>query len=332
MSERRTALQADVALVDGASRLLRARSIRAAPGVRGLPILLVPSLLQHWTILDLVPEASLAASLSEAGFDVFVLDWGELASERCLTWDEAVQRLQRMRRKVLRLTRRPALALVGYSQGATLAAVAAALEPALLAALVDIAGPIDFAVPGLLGPLTDRRWCDADALADAGGVPAGAFRAMVAVMHPGATAISAWRAVADPDPATRAHFAALEAWAADGVEVPPEILRTWLKRFYQDNALSAGKLTVAGRRVNLGAITAPTLVVTAEADTICPPAAAAALLLHVQQTTRGASRHLTVPGGHVSGIAGPGSRDTLHHPLIAWLRESQATTEAHAGA
>ena len=317
---RRPVTAADVVLEDGASRLLRVRG-----GGRGPAVLLVPSMLQRWYILDLIEGASLAGAMIDENLQVFVLDWGALGEERWLDWDHAVGRLARALR---RLTRTPGVeraALVGYSQGATLAAVAAALDPDRVSALVDIAGPIDFGVAGVLSPLTDRRLCDADLLADAGGVPAGAFRAMIAALHPGATALSTLSAFAHPDVRTRAVFAALERWADDPVQLPPEVLRVWVKRLYQDNALVARRLSVSGRKVELGRITAPTLVVTAERDTICPPESATALLAHVSARTR---EHFSVPGGHVSGVAGPASGELLHRPLARWLHEHAHTAAA----
>lgn len=310
----------DVVEQEGGTRLLRmGRGPRAAHRPQ-VPVVLVPSLLQRWYILDLVAETSLVGALLEVGLDVFVVDWGDLGDESCLTWDDVIGRLGRLRKRAMKLARpraRPRTSLlVGYSQGATVAAISAALEPESVAALVDLAGPIDFAAAekSALGPLT--RLCFADQLADAGGVPAGAFRAAVAAMHPGATALSMFSALAHPDAATRAHFLALERWANDAVALPPEVLRVWLGRLYQENALACGRLVVAGKRVDLSAVRAPTLVVTAERDTICPPASAAALLALVGTTD---VTHRVVPGGHVSGIAGPGSAEALHRPLAAWL-------------
>ncbi len=302
----------DIVLRDGASRLLRAP--RGGTGTAA--VLLVPSMLQRWYILDLLETTSLVRVLSETGFDVFVLDWGELAVDARLTWDEAVGRVSRALRHIAKVTgcRRPGL--VGYSQGATLAAIVAALEPRRVGALVNLAGPIDFSVRGVLAPLTDQRLCDADALADAGGAPAGIFRSLVAALHPGATALSALSAVAHPNPEMRRAFTALERWADDPVPLPPEVLRTWVKRLYQDNALVSGRFSVGGLKVDLGAINAPVLVMTAERDTICPTASSVALLSVASSATK---RHVSVPGGHVSGMAGPMSREAVYRPLAAWL-------------
>lgn len=307
----------ETAWSDGASRLLRfapAAKDRASParGASGRPLLLVPSMLQRWHILDLVPGESLVAATVEAGFDVFVLDWGELADERHLNFAHVMSRIDRMARKVRRLCGRwPGL--VGYSQGGTLAAIHAALHPAEVADLVLIAAPISFAHGGAMAPLVDPRLVDADLLADAGGVPPATFRAMVAMMHPGATLWSAAAAAFHPNPQVRTHLAALERWANDSVPLPPEVLRVWLGDLVQGDALSRGRLAVGAQRVSLGAIAARTLLVVADGDTICPPPATLALSGHIACET------LRVPGGHVSGLAGPGTFERVHQPVARWL-------------
>jgi polyhydroxyalkanoate synthase len=308
----------DVVQREGASRLLRFRAAAGGPRVRSsrAPIVLVPSLLQRWSVLDLAPGASVAASLVQRGFDVFCVDGGVLDTERHLDLDGFLARLRRFRREVGRITGHDRVALLGYSQGGTLATIDAALHPHEVAALVAIATPIDFARGGLFAALTDRRLLSVDALADAGGVPPGLFRGLIAALHPGATVAGAWSALADPDPRSRAIWQALEAWADDPVALPPELLRAWLGRCYQDNALVRGVLQVRRRPVALGAITAPVLAVVPQRDTICPPEAARALLDTVSSGTR---TLLEVPGGHVSGVAGPGAEAALYPRLGAWL-------------
>lgn len=290
----------------------------ARPGSRRRGVLMVPSMLQRWQILDLLPGQSLVEACLLRGLEVFVVDWGELGDERGLTFDETLARLERFARRARRHLGGHPLGLLGYSQGGTLATVLASHAPSHFDRLVTIAAPIDFAIGGALTPLTDPRLLDADLLADAGGVPAPAFRAMVALMHPGATALSVLSAWAHPDPGVRRSFGALERWADDSVPLPPELTRVWLKRFLQDNALIRGALSVAGRRVALSALTLPSLVVVADGDTICPPASALALLDHIG-TAPARRERLRVPGGHVSGIAGPGATERVHSPIARWL-------------
>src|SRR5688572_28688097 len=135
------------------------------------PVLLVPSLINRWYVLDLREGASLARALVEGGLDVFCLDWGVPEDEdRHLTWDDVVARLARAVRAVLRTTGADRISLLGYCMGGTLAGIYTALHPERVASLVDLAGPFDFAHAGMLGTMTDARWFDAAAVAAAGNV------------------------------------------------------------------------------------------------------------------------------------------------------------------
>lgn len=308
----------DIVHREGASRLLRFRAPGRGPRVRSqsAPILLVPSLLQRWTILDLAPGASLAAALVGRGLDVFCVDGGQLDAERHLDLDGFLARLRRFRRQAARISGQPQTALLGFSQGGTLAAIDAALHPMEVSALVAVAAPIDFARGGLFAALADRRLLSVDALADAGGVPPGLFRGLIAALHPGATVAGVLSSLVDPDVRSREIWRALESWADDPVALPPELLRAWLGHGYQDNLLARGLLQVRTRPVQLSAISAPVLVVAPTRDTICPPDAARALLERVSSRTRSL---LEVPGGHVSGVAGPGAEGEFYPRLVDWL-------------
>src|SRR5687768_16629714 len=84
---------------DGSAELLHFTGARA-PAVR-LPLLIVPSLINRWYVVDLRPGASLVGALVDAGLDVYCLDWGVPDDEhRHLTWDDLVDRLLRAMRRI----------------------------------------------------------------------------------------------------------------------------------------------------------------------------------------------------------------------------------------
>ncbi|HEX6387440.1 MAG TPA: hypothetical protein VF177_22460, partial [Anaerolineae bacterium] len=60
-------------------RLLRYDSSRHDPALR-TPLLLVPSIINKYYVLDLQPGRSLVAYLLDQGFDVWIVDWGEPGS------------------------------------------------------------------------------------------------------------------------------------------------------------------------------------------------------------------------------------------------------------
>ena len=57
------------------------------------PVLLVPSLINRWYVLDLGPGRSLIEWLVARGHDVYCIDWGTPGDEdRYLTWDDIAGR------------------------------------------------------------------------------------------------------------------------------------------------------------------------------------------------------------------------------------------------
>ncbi len=311
----------DTVLRDGSASLYRFRRPGPAPRPAEVaaPVLLVPSLINRWYVLDLRPGASLAGALAGAGLDVWCLDWGVPGDEdRYLEWSDVLDRLARAARAVRRATGAARLALLGYCMGGTLAAIHAALHPGETAALVNLAGPIDFAHAGQLGAMVDPRWFDAQAVADAGNVAPQQMQAGFVALRP-TQQLAKWIGFLHRagDPAAREAFAALEEWAADNVPFPGAAYATYIRELYQDNRLVAGAHHVRGRRVDLAAIRAPVLVVAAERDAICPLPAARALLDHTPAAAR--RDLLTVPGGHVGAVTGSRAAAQLYPALAAWL-------------
>ena len=285
---------------------------------RGRPVLLVPSLINQWYVLDLRRGASLVAALVEAGLDVWCLDWGAPEDEdRYRTWDETLARLDRMVRRTLRVAGATQLGLLGYCMGGTLATIYSALHPARIAALIDLAGPIDFTKGGMLRTMVDRRWFDADAIADAGNVSPEQMQSGFTALRP---TLEVGKHVAMPelvlDAAAYDGYRALDAWASDNIPFPAAAYRTYIGELYQDNRLVAGTHRALGRAVKLDAIRCPTAVVVADRDTICPPAAATALLDHVATSDK---TTLRVPGGHVGAVVGSRASRELYPALARWL-------------
>ncbi|MDQ3296783.1 MAG: alpha/beta fold hydrolase, partial [Myxococcota bacterium] len=175
----------DELTLEGGARLYHFRGAASVTRPIAQPILLVPSLINRWYVLDLRPGASLVEALVGAGFDVWLLDWGvPEAEDRYLDWDAVLRRLGRAARRVLREIGQPRLGVLGYCMGGTLATIFATQHPDLLTALVTLAAPIDFARGGMLRRMVDPQWFDADAVADAGNVAPSQMQAGFTALRP----------------------------------------------------------------------------------------------------------------------------------------------------
>jgi polyhydroxyalkanoate synthase len=311
----------DTLFRDGTASLYRFRRPDDAPAAGGgLPLLLVPSMINRWYVLDLRRGASMADALVRAGIDTYCLDWGIPEDEdRYLAWDEVIARLSRMVRRVRRETGAPKVGVLGYCMGATLSSIYTALEPDSVAALVNLAGPIDFSKSGFLGEMVDGRYFDAQAIGAAGNMSPQMMQSGFTALRPTAQ-IAKWVGFLDRahDPKARESFEALEAWAGDNIPFPGAAYGTYIGDLYQKNALMKGEHYVAGKRADLKNIRCPVLTVVADRDAICPPGAATALNDAVSSTDK---EVLTVAGGHVGAVVGGKAPKVLYPALAAWFKK-----------
>lgn len=316
MSVRLMPTPRDVVLRDGTAQLYRFRPEGPTPS--SAPVLLVPSLINRWYVLDLRPGTSLVETLVGRGLDVWCLDWGAAEDEdRFLSWEAVLDRLGRAVRRVKRETGHSQAAILGYCMGATLSGIWTALNPRDVSAFINLAGPFDFSEGGFLARMTDPRWFDVDAIADAGNVHPLQMQSGFVALRP-TQQVSKWVALAQraTEPGFREAFESLESWANDNIPFPAEAYRTYIRDLYQNNALVAGDHRVRGTRVDLSAIRCPLLTISAERDTICPLPAARALNERVSSEDQDL---VVVPGGHVGAVVGSRAPKKLYPAIADWL-------------
>src|SRR5262249_26267086 len=273
----------------------------------------------RWYVLDLREGRSLAAALSNGTpWETYCFDWGIPEDEdRYLEWDEVVDRLDRAVKRVLRTSGAKEVAIVGYCMGSTLSGIYTALHPERVAALVNLAGPFDFAEAGRLGEMVDARWFDPVAMTSAGNLSAVQMQSGFVALAPTNT-ISKWVGLVDKlhDEDARSMFGALETWASDNIPFPAAAYVTYIKDLYQENRLIRGEHFVRGERVDLTRIRCPLLTVVAERDAICPPKAALALNDAAKSSVK---EVLAVPGGHVGAVVGSRAARDLYPKMAAFL-------------
>jgi polyhydroxyalkanoate synthase subunit PhaC len=305
----------DIFTLEGGAKLYRFGGAKSV----GKPLLLIPSMINRWYVLDLRAGASLVEALVSAGFDVWCLDWGiPEAEDRYLDWEMVIARLGRAVRRVKREAAADKIGILGYCMGGTLTTIYAAQHPDDFAALITLATPVDFERGGQLRCMVEPRWFDADAVADAGNVQPMQMQAGFVALRP---TIDFGKFMSMPDLATdakaREAFMALDEWASDNIPFPGEAYRRYIRELYQENQLVEGTHRVGGKPAKLSAINCPTLVITASRDAICPPGAATALLDHISSSDK---EVLEVSGGHVGAVVGSRAARDMYPALIRWLQ------------
>ncbi|MEA2688145.1 MAG: poly[(R)-3-hydroxyalkanoate] polymerase subunit PhaC [Candidatus Eremiobacteraeota bacterium] len=286
-----------------------------------IPILIVMATSNRGYILDLTAGQSFVEYLLRQGYDVYLIDWSPpIAADRNLRFEDYTLRfipecVQRVRDD----SGESDVTIIGYCMGGVLSVMYAALHPhEKIANLVCFTTPIDFSRMELFAKWSDRRYFDVDKLVDAtGNVPSEIIFGSFEMLRPAtriAGQIQLWENMWD-EKFVRS-YRAFERWSTDTLPLAGEYFRETVKELIWENRLHKNEMVIAGKRVDLGAITAPVLHAMAEHDHIVPYDAAKPLIGHVGSTDK---EEIVLKGGHVSLVAGANAVNRLWPRLDAWL-------------
>ena len=308
---------------EGATRLLDYRP--AGGAAAGPVILVVPSLINRASILDLTPERSLLRSLAAAGTRPLLVDWGQPGPlERSFGLTEYIAgRLERALDAALVAGDGPVV-LLGYCMGGLLALALALRRARDLAGLVCLATPWDFhaeraSQAKLLGATVSAL---EPLLTSLGELPVDAIQALFAGVDP-LQVVRKFVGFADLDPQSpRAElFVAVEDWLNDGVPLTAPVVRECLGGWYGANTTGRNEWLVAGKAVRPAELDLPSLVVIPDRDRIVPPASALALAASLP-----GSEQLRPAAGHIGMIVSRHAPERLYRPLADWLLRFSAKT------
>jgi polyhydroxyalkanoate synthase len=271
------------------------------------PVLMVPSWILKYYILDLSPHNSLVKYLVEKGHTVFIVSWKNPdASDRDIGMDDYLKSgVMGAIDAVAEIMPRRKIQAVGYCLGGTLLAMAAAFmarqHDDRLNSLSLLASELDFTEPGELGLFIDALQL---ALLDQsmarkgyldGKQMAGAFsllnsRDLVWSRMERNYLLGQRETVSD-----------LGAWNADATRMPYRQHSEYLHRLYLNNDLAAGHCLVDGIPISLADIRVPVFALGTLRDTVSPWPS----VYKVHQLMRTEITFCLTSGGHNVGIVNP---------------------------
>lgn len=340
----------DVALTPGKvvmrNRLVELIQYDASTGlVHAEPLLIVPSCIMKYYILDLSPHNSMVRFLRDQGFTVFMLSWRNPdEGDRDLGMDDYLEMgLLESMSAISRLTGCTRLNAMGYCLGGTFLAMVASLlarrkqvsQPSLegvpeLHTVTLLAAQTDFSEPGDLGVFIDPeqiRHLRQDM--DQRGFLSGRQMALAFQVLNARDLI--WSRM------TRRYLLGEEengidlmSWNADATRLPARMHSEYLHELFLRNALATGHARVLGERVALIDIQCPMLVVGTEKDQVSPWRSVHKVTLLTDTDTT----FLLASGGHNAGIVTEPGHPHRHHAMrhapkgSTWLPPQQWLAEA----
>ncbi len=276
------------------------------PRVGRPPVLFVPAPVSRYFILDLLPGRSFAGHVAAAGFDVYIADFGTPGREdRFADLAYYVEGLvRRCVRTVSALTGTPAIDVVGYCLGGTLSLLYAALHPETVRRLVLLTTTVDGDVEGGIPWVAHRMGLSGERYDNPRLVPASEVKSWFEMLAPGSNSVMGrvsdlWERL-DDAPERLREVRTMASWVDDVVPAPGRLLAELYQKLGPGaNGLMRGTVSVDGRQVDTRSLAMPVLSVSAEKDTIAPPAGVDAIRSIVPHAEVG-----RLPGGHVGIVAG----------------------------
>ena len=277
-------------------------------GGAGKKVIFVPSLINGSEVLDLTPENSLIAWLSERGVAAHLLDWGEAQPD-----ESALTIVGHAERYVVPLMDSigPDVALVGYCLGGLIAIAASTIRPPTALAL--IATPWDFAgFPSQAREDLQHVWDVAAQPAEALGLfPAEVLQQLFWRLDPTRT-IRKFEQFADKDPASPegVNYIAVEDWANGGGPLTFAAGRDLMDGMLVRNVTGEGRWMMGDRVIDPATLDIPILNIVSTVDRITPAA-----------TAWTGGERIALDQGHVGMMVGGRAKSILWTRLSDWLSQ-----------
>ena len=298
-----------------------------APSSTGSALLVVPSLINRFDILDIDCDRSFLRFLAESGFHPFVVDWGTVGPEEqsFTIADYITERVLPALDFVREKQEGKPVHLAGYCMGGVFAMAAALMQPKAVRSLTLLATPWDFSagvagVPGIGTPLGRLFMQQAtgmhDYLEKVGILPASFLQSVFALFQPVRILekFMAFSSVA-PETSSARRFVLTEDWLNDGVPLAFSVAQECLHDWYGKNLTAQNKWHVGDFLIDPTKLAMPTFVLAAKKDKIVPLESTLPLSKLIPVVTLHAPEM-----GHIGLMASDDAPKKVWTPLMVWLR------------
>ena len=298
-----------------------------------IPLVIFPPWINKFYILDLRPENSMIRWLTAQGITVFVASWvnptPELANR---TFEDYMREgIYAGVQAAMRQAGVDRVNTVGYCIGGTLLSATlahmAAKKDESIASATFFAAQQDFSEAGDLLLFTNEDWLkDLEQKMDAGGgvlsgqTMADTFNALRGNDLIWSFFVNNYLLGKEPKPFD------LLFWNSDQTRMPRTLHLFYLRKFYGENAMAKGELTLDGVKIDLKQVKTPIYVQSSKEDHIAP-----ARSVYKGARLFGGPVNFTMAGsGHIAGVINAPVANKYQHWTNAQLPETLEAWQADA--
>lgn len=286
------------------------------------PVLIVPSWIMKYYILDLSPQNSLVKYLLEHGHTVLIISWNNpTKADRNLSLNDYLELgVMTALQVIKKMAPQTKIHAVGYCLGGTLLAiVAAALQRKkddILVSMTLLASELDFEEPGQLGLFIDESQIAylESVMSSQGYLDGPQMAGAFALINSKDLVWS--KLVHEYLMGAQTPMTDLRAWNADATRMPYKMHSEYLRKLYLHNDLAEGRFLVDDKPIALKDLRLPVFSVSTERDHVSPWRS----VYKIHWLTDCEVTFVLTSGGHNVGIVNPpesnGYQNASYHTAL----------------
>ncbi len=311
--------QAEVVAEAGSIQLLRYKSKKKSAE---LPMLFIPSFINRYYVLDLLPEKSLLQFYLNSGFDVYLLNWGEPEEQdKLLSLETFFEvHLDYLMAVMKKKARAEKFHILGQCLGGHIGLIYSLLNPENVASLSLITTPVDFDHGGKLTDWARHKTLDLNNfIAASGNTPWLWMQIGFLGMKP-VQMLTKYKKLFERrhDSQFKRNFLALETWSFDNINVRGQFFLSLIQKFYQENSWLNGGIELCKKTLRISELKVPVAVLNAEDDHIVP---LDSTLQPNQVPLVKEYKRWNCRGGHIGALIGGYSQQNVWPEMLEWIQD-----------
>jgi len=299
-----------------ADERIGAKLIHYGPGDINTPLLIIPAIINRQYILDIHPDVSVVKAFYDAGFNVYMIDWGYPGKDHeNVSFKDYIEFIN----KTQEFISNDKISIFGYCTGGIIAVIYAALHPNDVKNLILLATPTDFNLQDIR--ILWGKWFDVEKVVNIFGNVPGELINLIGIflffyhfprfsMRPGfINEFFSYEFFRDCQRRLR--------WILDSQMIPGNAYSQFIIDCYKKNLFIKGKVTV-GDEVDLKRISMPVLNILARYDHIIAPDSGIAIKKVIPSRDY---EEILFPSSHVGLCTSKKAHKNLWPRVCDWLKE-----------
>ena len=297
-----------------------------------VPLVLIPPLAATSMIFDLMPHRSIVRFFLAKGFDVYLIDWGDVTADHSNISLETyvMDWMPKALESVRECSQQKELSIFSYCMGGLLSLMyLATSEDKNVKNLITVASPVDMQQSGVAGKVLSAIYQPAQAISNILNfslmdlparyfhVPGWTSSLVFKMTNPMGLVISSYEKFLNLwDRDYLEESLTMSQWFDDMVDYPGETIREMSVNMMINNKMASGKMNIGNTRAEFNRIQCSILAFAGDSDKLVSTVSARKVLDIVSSEDK---EFCIVPGGHAGVFAGSKAPENTWSISADWL-------------